>query len=438
MNAVFVATLHVILVLMVSRDVHPATPCPRSCMVDVQVLSCRRVTTLDLPVLGSCVQDLPLIAVVDLKYNKITCSCEFLKLSKKLLQSKIILFDSTKCSSEIIQSCYTLQQDNSTRDFSKDINYFHVAGALFDIRSSKWRGRFDHHYKRLWNIVTRLEDSATRHFYLVRLMGIVRKMEWRMDKEASKEETPYNGSDNSKWMNSSSKMGESKFVFQNQVQKEEDSQKAKVVIFSSIIGAAVLIALVVLICKLESDRRIMLKAHPMGDLYVDPKLQTRIWSWQNFLTKLQCYKRDKAEQASCLNGKYQSTGRVFVQQSRVEPRGQILVQENGPAAAVNSLSKMIPQQPFQSYSLTHQGGSSRSSDHESGTSFVSSRFEPIGLSSQEPSSDALCGESTHSKQSLSATEELEAPLIAQRIRSTGGGYSDEDIHASVKDNIDID
>ncbi|XP_046573487.1 uncharacterized protein LOC124281582 [Haliotis rubra] len=434
MNAVAVVALYVTLVLMVSRDVHPATPCPRSCMVDVQVLSCRRLITKDLPVLGSCVEDLPLIAVVDLKYNKITCSCEFLKLSKALLQSKIILFHSTKCSSKIIKGCHAGQY-NSTRHGG---SYFHVAGALFNVGSSKWRRRFDRHYKKLWNILTRIEDAGTRHFYLVRLMGIIRKMEWRMDKKAFKAEQSLKGSDNPKGTNSSSKIEKNKFVSHNLVQEGDDSRKAKVVIFSSIIGAAVLIALVILICKLESDRRIMLKAHPMGDLYVDPKLQTRIWSWRNFLTKLQCYKRDKAEQASRLNAKSQSTGRVFVQQSKVEPRGQILVQENGPAAAVTSLTKMIPQQPFLSYSHTHQAGSSRSLSHQSGTSFGSSRFEPIGLSSQEPSSDALCGESTHSKQSLSAAEELEAPLIAQRIRSTGGGYSDENIPASVEDNLNID
>ncbi|XP_046350099.2 uncharacterized protein LOC124131061 [Haliotis rufescens] len=431
MNAVAVVALRVTLVLMVSRDVQSATPCPRSCITDVQVLSCRRLTTRDLQVVGSCVEDLPLTAVVDLTYNKIACSCEFLKLSKKLLQSKIILFDSTKCSSKVIKGCYTGQY-NRAQLVRNSGSYFHVVGAVFNIGSTGWRRRFDRHYIKLRNILTRIVDSGTRHFYLVRLIRIIRNTEWRMDSKALKEERSPDRNDAPKRTNATSIIEINKYVFQNVSREEAEPRMVNFVIFSSIIGATVLGTLVGLICKLDSDRRTMLKTRPMG--YVDPQLQTRIWSWHNFLKKLQLYKREKAEEASRVNGNPQVTGRLFVKQSKVEPKGEIQVQENGPAAAVTSLTKMVAQQPFQSFSHTQLDGSSRALLHGSRSSLGSQRFEPKGLSSREPSSDALCGQASRSKQSVGAMEELEIPIIAQSSPSTGGGNSDESIPASVEDN----
>ncbi|XP_071101951.1 uncharacterized protein [Haliotis cracherodii] len=417
MNAVAVVALHVTLVLLVSRDVQSDTPCPRSCKKYAQVLSCRRLTTWDLPVLGSCVEGLPL-TVVDLTYNKIACSCEFLKLSKKLLQSKIILFDSTKCSSKVIKGCYTGQYNSG--------GYFHVAGAVFNIGSTGWRRRFDRHYKILGNILTSIADSATRHFYLFRLKGIIRNTELRMDRKALKEERSPDRNDDPKRTNATSIIERNKYVFQNLSREKADPRMVNFVIFSCIIGATVLGTLVGLVCKLDSDRRTMLKARPIGDRFVDPQLQTRFWSWQNFLKKLQLYKREKAEEASRLDGYPRVTRRLIVQQSKVEPKGEILVQEYGPAAAVTSLTKMVAQQPAQSFSHTQLDGSSRALSYGSISSYGSLRVEP--------SSDALCGESSQSKQSVGAMKELKSPIIAQRRRSTGGGNSDESIPTSVEDN----
>ncbi|XP_050419065.1 uncharacterized protein LOC126832361 isoform X2 [Patella vulgata] len=148
------------LLLLVFVDQVAVTSCPNGCLGDGDTLTCKDINNGDLPELYMCINDLPNVAILDIR-SELNCDCELLYLTNHHVNPDLIVFAPIECSTEVSVACGYRQSAPAP-----DENLVEIAGKFFDVRRADLQDNLNKHLEGLVQKVYKIRDPEKRLKYV--------------------------------------------------------------------------------------------------------------------------------------------------------------------------------------------------------------------------------------------------------------------------------
>ncbi|KAK6165871.1 hypothetical protein SNE40_022695 [Patella caerulea] len=148
------------LLLLVFVDQVAVTSCPNGCLGDGDTLTCKDINNADLPELYMCINELPNVAILDIR-SQLICDCELLHLTNHHVNPDLIVFAPIECSTDVSVTCGYRQSVPAPEE-----NLVEIAGKFFDIRRADLQDNLNKHLERLVQKVYKIHDPEKRLKYV--------------------------------------------------------------------------------------------------------------------------------------------------------------------------------------------------------------------------------------------------------------------------------